>query len=365
MKVCPACRTSYDDSQNFCLNDGTPLLTAETEPETETVIVSHNDINDFQPPQTSSQPSGQSAFKPTTPIVVPTGAAPPPPPPVRASAVPSARQHQPASQVRLMKRRSYTGLIFGLSALAALLLLGTAWWMFSETERDVSQTNSNRLTVPSPSATGGNANANVGSQANASRMTNVASSVPNQTANQSGGVVPNNPAAPSQPSERSATETGDPAAVAETASPSAPAPPVEQPQPPLSGRDAAKARGEAQGLLNGWIAALKSGDLNAHLGFYADSVDYYRGRYSRNQILADKQRAFRDYDDIEMRASNIRVTNLTATTATVLYDKEWRFANDAKINEGKVLSELKLTKIGDRWLITGERDLRVYYTRNA
>jgi hypothetical protein len=35
MKQCPQCRRSYDDSQNFCLMDGTPLI---NEPEEETVI---------------------------------------------------------------------------------------------------------------------------------------------------------------------------------------------------------------------------------------------------------------------------------------------------------------------------------------
>lgn len=34
MKVCPSCRTTFDDSQNFCLNDGTPLIVAEAEMET-------------------------------------------------------------------------------------------------------------------------------------------------------------------------------------------------------------------------------------------------------------------------------------------------------------------------------------------
>ena len=35
MKQCPQCRRSYDDSQNFCLMDGTPLA---IEPEQETVV---------------------------------------------------------------------------------------------------------------------------------------------------------------------------------------------------------------------------------------------------------------------------------------------------------------------------------------
>jgi hypothetical protein len=81
-------------------------------------------------------------------------------------------------------------------------------------------------------------------------------------------------------------------------------------------------------------------------------------------VRADKQRAFEAFDDIEFNVSNVRVIAESEDRVTVIYDKEWVFANGERTTEGKVQSQLTLQRINGRWLIVGERDLKVYYQQS-
>ena len=140
--------------------------------------------------------------------------------------------------------------------------------------------------------------------------------------------------------------------------------PTPPPAREISEREAATIRKAVSGTVSSWANAIESGNFNGHLSFYADTLDYYynaRG-FSKNQVRADKQRAFEAFDNIEFNISNVRVTpDASGERATVVYDKEWVFENDERVSEGKVQSQLTLQKIGGRWLIVGERDLKVYY----
>ena len=280
MKVCPACRTTFDDSQNFCLNDGTPLVFAEAEPET--VVAAR------------SQHSSQSGYN------IP----------------PVAQPQQPVAA------KSNTGLIVAVTALVTILLVGVGiggWWLLSRSNSAVTQSTNAK---PTPIVTA-NTNSN-------SRVAN-AQTMPTQSANIS-------------------TVTNI-------------APPT--PAPTLSSAQAAAVREEVSDVVGSWKSALESNNINGHLSYYADSVDYYKGRYNKSQIRADKQRAFQEFDDLRMNISNLRVTpDAGGDKATVIYDKEWVFEGAERTNEGKVQSQLTLQKIGGRWLITGERDLKVYYSRS-
>ena len=292
MKVCPSCRTTFDDSQNFCLNDGTPLVSAESEPPTVAAPL---------PPQRASQINYQAI------------------PPAISS--PRSQPHNAPAP------KSRTGLIIALTALATVLLVAAgagAWLFFARRDNRAAQinTNANSTARPTPAR-----NANV-SNANSAANSPVA--------------VSNKP-----PDNVNLTNNNNPA-----------------PQPTVSAATVAVARQEASNLLNSWVNSLESGNLDRHLGFYADTVDYYQGRYSRNQISADKQRAFEQYDSLQMNVSNVRTDVAPpGNSAVVTYDKEWRFEGADKSSEGKVQSQLTLEKINNRWLITGERDLRVYYQR--
>jgi len=65
---------------------------------------------------------------------------------------------------------------------------------------------------------------------------------------------------------------------------------------------------------------------------------------------------------------NVNISNMTVTvgtagdTATAVFDKEWTFVGSGT-SSGKVRSKLEFRKINGKWLITSERDVKVYYTR--
>ena len=96
---------------------------------------------------------------------------------------------------------------------------------------------------------------------------------------------------------------------------------------------------------------------------YAERVDYYRKRgASIGFVRNDKQKAFSTYNNIEIDISNMSVSpDASGETATVVFDKQWRFEGVEKTSEGKVQQQLQLRKTGGAWKITGERDLKVYY----
>lgn len=122
---------------------------------------------------------------------------------------------------------------------------------------------------------------------------------------------------------------------------------------------------EVSSTVNSWKSAAESHNLNAYMDNYADSIDYYnKGGASRSTVRADKQRAFSLYDSMDINLSNMRVTpGATGDTATAVFDKEWVFEGTDKYSEGKVQTQLQLVKSGGRWLISGEKDLKVYYTK--
>lgn len=113
----------------------------------------------------------------------------------------------------------------------------------------------------------------------------------------------------------------------------------------------------------GWKSAAESHNLNSYMNNYAGTINYYNsGGASREKVRGDKQRAFTTYDSMQITLSNMRVTpDASGENATAVFDKEWTFEGSDKYSEGKVQTQLRLTKSGDRWLITGEKDLKVYY----
>src|SRR5712671_4640405 len=91
MKHCPKCKRRYaDDSQHFCLDDGTVLVT-ETRPA----------AYEAQPTLRIPQPTARSKPAPTVPTV--------------------AREPQ--------ARRQWWPLLIGLVALGFAILLITGWWL--------------------------------------------------------------------------------------------------------------------------------------------------------------------------------------------------------------------------------------------
>jgi len=124
-----------------------------------------------------------------------------------------------------------------------------------------------------------------------------------------------------------------------------------------------KIKNEVSDKVYSWASATESLNWNTLANYYADTVNYYnKNGVSSAYIRNDKQRAFDRYDNVEMNISNLRVTpDASGNSATAVFDKEWTFEGEDTYSSGKVQSQLDLKKISGRWLITGEKDLKVYY----
>jgi ketosteroid isomerase-like protein len=313
MKRCPTCQRTYtDDSLSFCLQDGSLLL---------------------------SDASASGSFDPNATLHLPAekpGRAEPPPTEVlhseqtlqvSAPAAPTVASQPPRATVRdapegfsspapAQSKPQSTGLIVGLTVTVVLLLLALgsvgAWMLL----RDDSSGETKGRTPPADNQ-----------NSNASQ----ASSNGRATASASPDVTPRTP----------------------TPSPSATTQPI----------DTAAIRGEVTATLNGWAAASMAHDIEKHMSYYADTLDTYYAstNVSASRVRADRERAYAVYSTIDIRLSNIKVTvERDGSRASATFDKTWNFEG-SKYSSGSVQQRISLTNTGGRWLITGEKDLQVYY----
>jgi hypothetical protein len=290
MKVCPNCQNTFDDAQNFCLNDGTPLVTAAATDIEPATVVTGREIP-VPPPSNFGQPTFVQPSQVQPQIVQP-------------------------SVVAAAPRKSNTGLIVALTALTTLLLIGVlggGYWLLTR-DRQIAATNTNSTAqLPKNSnvaANSSNANSNANSVSNANLST-----------------------------------------------------PLSSPSPTMNPAQSATVKKEVTGAIDGWAAATEDADIDSHMNYYAGQVDYYKaGAVSANRIREDRQKAFGMYDSLTVSLSNVRVTpDVSGNKATVILDKEWDFDSDEKYSRGKVQQQLTLQKIGKQWVITGEKDLQLYY----
>ena len=318
MKYCPNCQTRYtDNTLRFCLQDGAPLVDEADESSSPTVAYGEPvQLNETET-IISSPRSETPAVEPRTvePLRIDLPAAPEP------QRQPQYQSPQIApAQTAAPPRNSKTLPLILLTALATLLLAGVGAWLYSR---------NNRAEVVK------NASTNMDNQSSVSN-TNAKSNAKNSTA----------------PTASPKNETN---ANAVNANNSTPAPNVDREQ----------IKGEIADRVDSWKSLTESRNLNGYMGYYADTVDYYNKRgASASFIRGDKQRAFNDFDSIEMNISNINVTpDATGERATAVFDKEWVFGGEEKSSSGKVRTELQMRKINGKWLITSERDLKVYYIK--
>lgn len=105
-------------------------------------------------------------------------------------------------------------------------------------------------------------------------------------------------------------------------------------------------------------------DSESLMNNYAETVDYYRrGSVSSDFVLNDKRRAFERFTAITVTISNMSISiDQSGERATAEFDKAWVFQG-ARAVSGKARSQLRFARVSGKWLITGERDLSVYYTR--
>ena len=294
MKICSVCRTRYDDSQNFCLNDGTPLASVapeeprQVEPiEPATVVHSDEPATVVHASPTTGVSGRATDYGQTVPPVIPAAVTP-----------------------VTVKRKSNVGKIVALTALATVLLVAVAGASIYLAMRNRSQNI---------------AQVNVAENKNAAKPknTNVNSSNANALI-VNANVVEANQNTNSANANLNANTTN--------------ANVLPSPHPSLKPEQAVKIKKEVNDTLDGWKNATDDRDLEAHLSFYGENVDYYNGGIVNvSKVRSDRQKAFDAYNNIEVELSNVTVTpDATGEKAAVILDKAWRFENDEKTSEGKV-----------------------------
>ena len=298
MKYCPSCQTNYaDDTLKFCLQDGTQLAEFSNQ-SVPTVFLTESETL-VSPKRV--EPLGQI------------------PPPQNWEQSQVTRVSSPLSE----PKKSNTAIAVLLTALGMLLLFGLAgtgaWLYFKDGKTEVSQ---NKNFSPP---------------------------------NSNGQIFDSNKNSKISPSPSDSPKISSP-----SPSPLATMTPVVM---PTSDVNPEQAKSEVSSKIYSWKSAAESRNLNAYMGNYADTIDYYNKRgASAGFVRNDKQRAFNAYDSMKINLSNMRVSpDSSGENATAVFDKEWVFEGAGKYNAGKVQTQLQLRKISGQWLITGERDLKVYY----
>lgn len=134
---------------------------------------------------------------------------------------------------------------------------------------------------------------------------------------------------------------------------------------PIADQSASSADNEIRNSIEGWAQSSRNRDIDGHLQYYADTLDFYYNRtmVPSSKVREDRMRAFAKFNYVSVQLSNINIQlDSTGQRATVTLDKTFDFRgdNDAFFN-GSVQALLALTKLGGSWLITGEKELKVYY----
>ena len=115
--------------------------------------------------------------------------------------------------------------------------------------------------------------------------------------------------------------------------------------------------------LEAWAGAIRAHDLDSHMTYYADTLHTYYLKHdvSSAYVRSSLQPAYDRYYKLDVGLSKIDVSlDSTGTEATVTLDKTYSFVGD-KTMSGSGKEMLWLSKASGRWLITGMKDLQVYY----
>jgi ketosteroid isomerase-like protein len=127
--------------------------------------------------------------------------------------------------------------------------------------------------------------------------------------------------------------------------------------------DRAAIEREARLCLDGWVAATRAHDFETHMSFYASTLAFYYTRFnvSVQSVRTNRERAFTRYTKLDVQLTDVGVVpDPSGLTATAIFDKTWNFEGD-KSSSGSVRQMVTLENINGQWLITGEKDLQVYY----
>ena len=318
MKRCPTCQRSYpDDTLNFCLEDGSPLKNISASSLDETLVLDSN-----EPPPTEIL---------LDPALAPT---------VRArNTPPTMRQQQARSTVNEFQdlaapapKPRNTSSVVALTVVATILLLGLgglgAWLLLRDNQ-----------------GSGNSNDANTGTDSGRIGNTNTRA-----TPDRTPGSLGDN------------TNTQPPVTPTPTAQPTPT--PTPQTTPTPTPTDMSAARREVANALNGWRQTMINPNVDTHMSYYASVLHtYYNARnVDVSRVRSNVARAFSTYSTFDVQVTNLQIeVDPSGERAVATFDKTFVFANYEKKYSGSGLNRFWFEKIGGRWLITGEKDLKTYY----
>jgi len=117
-----------------------------------------------------------------------------------------------------------------------------------------------------------------------------------------------------------------------------------------------------RGLLQDWIDATNTRDLERQRSFYPTTVAaYYRAReIPRDLVVADKARQFQDAEVIEVEVGPPDIVlDPDGRSAVMRFRKRYVIRGERLNRRGEVEQELRWTETDDGWRIVSERDVRV------
>ena len=108
-------------------------------------------------------------------------------------------------------------------------------------------------------------------------------------------------------------------------------------------------------LNDSWVKA----DMDRHMGFYADRVDFYAcADCPKSRIRQERERDLRQYDqrrNIVVNRQAVTFPGENPDRALVLVDKEWEFVGGNRRRTGSGRQEMVLERQGGGWKVVSEK----------
>jgi hypothetical protein len=142
--------------------------------------------------------------------------------------------------------------------------------------------------------------------------------------------------------------------------------PTNRPVANLSNEQLSRINQEISAFIDAWKTSIEKKDMDLHLKHYSNSIEmfYKDGGVDRNFVKAIRQKALDNYDTLEIKIDNLKISPETNDSVYAIFDKSWTFKNNVKTTTGQVQQELHLVKQDGKIQIIGEKDLKVYFINN-
>jgi hypothetical protein len=135
---------------------------------------------------------------------------------------------------------------------------------------------------------------------------------------------------------------------------------------PLTAEQENQVKKEATEFIERWRTTNEKKDIESHIAHYSNSLEIYydKSGVDRNIVRSDRMRAYQRYDSISMSVDNVKISPESTESAMIVFDKSWTMKSAPKTSTGSVQQEVHISKQNGKWLIDGEKDLKVYYINN-